>query len=917
MKLVFISGIWIFSFFCGQFSCMAQSDENLRVFFQDAEYFLMSEEYEEALNAYLKLYRANPGNANTNYRIGLCYLNIPGQKTRAIPYLEYASLHISEKYFESTYSEKNSPPQTLFLLATAYQIDNQLDKAIETFTVYRKTLRVNDVYEIDFVDKQIQACKRAEKFMKEPLNVKTRVLSDIIPQSTKNYNPVLSGDGNTLVYMTQEKFYQAVWMVKKQSENTWSNPVNITPQIESDGDTYPTSISPDGNTLYLVRMNNFGADIYVSHFERNRWTPMSKMDKPVNSRFWEIHASISPDGKTLYFVSNRKGSLGGQDIFRTQLNSRGKWGEPENLGPTINTLYHEDCAFITEDGLSLYFASQGHEGMGGFDTYRSDLQPGDTWSVPVNLGYPVNSTDDNIFFYPVEKNKTALYAGPILPEEDHATIKEIVLLPRVTEMKITLKGNVTLMDAADFPEDTRVIVSKIGETNWQDTLKPDPESGEFSLVINPGLYSITASASNYETLVERLSVEKDFERSELNLNLELTSTEVSSGEYLAVKNLLFGYNSAELKDTAILEIERLYQLMLKYPELYIEIIGHTDSRGTPGYNLELSKKRANSVLEYLVSRGLERTRFVTRGLGETNNLAININPDGSDNPEGRKLNRCVEIKILPLGGHKITIEPIEVPDYLKPKRSSHYTILLTQSETPLARSFFTSVNQITQEEVSENLVDSTYLYTLGLFYSVRHAEEVKKSAAFRNFPDAKVINRNNLQQHSYLASTIINSTSDHFGIQLAALKNPANSRNYSHLDEAQVKKCDDGLYRVIFGQYESEAEAEADLQELRNRGYSDAFIIDLKRFDTSSSKNTNAPNFENLTIQLRALKVPVGKNYFKPLIGIREIQGDDGLFRYIIGDFETMEAALEELKRIQRMGYQDAFIRETIIIPGY
>ncbi len=917
MKLFFISAIGVFSLLCVHLHCQAQEDENLRVYFQDAEYFLMSEEYEEALNAYLRLYRANSQNANINYRIGLCYLNIPGQKSRAIPYLEYAIEHISEKYFESTFSEDKSPPHTLFLLATAYQIDNRLDKAVETFNQYKKTLRVNDVYEIDFVDKQIQACNRAEKYMKEPVNVKTRLLDDIIPQSAKNYNPVLSGDGNTLIYMTQEKFYQAVWMVKKQSENIWSNPVNITPQIESDGDAYPTSISTDGNTLYLVRMNNFGADIYVSFFERNRWTPMAKLDKPVNSRFWEIHASISPDGKTLYFVSNRKGSLGGQDIFRTTLNARGKWEEPENLGPTINTIYHENSPFITEDGLTLYFASQGHDGMGGFDTYRSDLQPGGRWTVPVNLGYPVNSTDDNFFFYPVEKNRTALYAGPILPEENHAAIKELTILPPVTEMKITLKGKLKLMDDAEFPEDARVTVGKIGDENYRDTLKPDRVTGEFSLVIHPGLYSITASASNYETLVERLSVEKDFERSELNLDLELTSTEVSSGEYLVVKNLLFDYNSSELKDTAILEIERLYQLMLKYPELYIEIIGHTDSKGTPGYNLELSKRRANSVLEYLVSRGIERTRFVTRGLGETNNLAMNTNPDGSDNPEGRKLNRSVEIKILPSNEHNITIEPIEIPDYLKPKRSSQYTLLLTQSESPLPRSYFSSVNRITQEEVTEVLVDSSYLYTLGLFYSVRHAEEVKNSIAFQEFPSARVINRTNLQQHSGLASTLINSTSDHFGIQLAALKMPSNAKNYVHLSEVEVKKCDDGFYRIIYGQYESEEEAATDLQELRNRGYLDAFIIDLERFGTTSVENTTSKSSVNLTIQLRALKVPVGKNYFKPLIGIREIQGDDGIFRYIIGDFEGMEAALDELKRLQKMGYQDAFIREMEKIPGY
>ncbi|MGC9341107.1 MAG: hypothetical protein ACP5E3_00250, partial [Bacteroidales bacterium] len=520
----------------------AQEDtDELKNIFNDAEYFLLSEDYKEALSAYLRVYRAIPENANLNYRIGLCYLNIPCQKDKAIPYLEYACDHISTRYTESSFNETHAPFHSLFLLGTAYQIHNDFVLAKATFNDYKQYLKVNDVYEIDFVDRQIQACELAEKYMKEPVRVESVVLEDIIPQVKPNYNPVMSANGEIIVYMTEERFYKAIWMVEK-TENGWSEPVNITPQVQSDGDCYPTSISNDGKVLYMVMLNNFGSDIYVSHFNENKWSPKEKLDKPVNSRFWETHAAISGDGKTLYFTSNRRGGFGGLDIYRSELNEKGEWGDAINLGENINTPYNEESPFIIEDGKILYFSSQGHEGMGGFDVFKAYYQAEDKWSVPVNLGYPLNCTDDNLFFYPVEENRKALYAGVVNKDEKFAAIKEIRIRPVVKHDNVLLTGKLRTEDASLLSEDAFLLISNLDNKNT-DSLWPDLETGKFSRELKPGNYEVIASAEGYETKKQIINIPENYERSEINVNIALTPKEVSSGEYYVVKNILFDFNS--------------------------------------------------------------------------------------------------------------------------------------------------------------------------------------------------------------------------------------------------------------------------------------------------------------------------------------------------------------------------------------
>lgn len=913
--------LFIFSFvnFLALSSQAQNSEKQLKQVFNDAEYFLLSEDYKQALSSYLLLYTEMPENANVNYRIGWCYININGRKDRAIPYLEFAVQHISTSYTEGSFKETKAPYHSLFLLASAYHINNQFNKAIESYESYKEYLRVRDVYTIDYVNKQIESCEYARNAMLEPLRVKTVLQDEVVPQRLPNLNAIVSLDNQVMVYLTEEKFYDAVWAVRKTEDENWGIPYNITAEVGSDGDCYPVSLSPDGSELYLVMMNNYGADIYLSRYEEGKWKLMEKLDKPINTnRFWETHACMAGDGKTLYFTSNRKGGFGGMDIYKSIRQEDGSWSNPVNLGNSINTPYSEETPFITADDKVLYFSSKGHEGMGGYDIYKSELQENGSWSVPINLSYPLNTTDDNLFFFPLEEGKKFLYSGLVLHNDKPDAVKIVIIDPPIEIPTLNLTGKLIPEDGDVLSDKTLMLLVNM-ETGKADTIHANPKSNSFKIEVQPGNYSLLTHSEGYAKNEKILSIPNNYPRSELRVNIPLKPDEVASGEYFVIKNILFDFDSYELNQDAKLEIERLFNLMKRYPGLFVEVTGHTDSKGSPLYNLQLSKKRANAVVAYLVEKGIDRLRFVSKGLGETRNIAMNTKPDGSDHPEGRKINRNVQIKIVK-SDKNIVIEPEPIPDYLRPPKSATYTIYLMSSKTEVPDQNFEALQRVTQESVAKKFSNSVYYYSVGSFFSETQAKEVLNTHPFKSFPEAKIIDSEDIKYISRSTVKTLNTEGSRFSIQIYALTNPVDKNEFSELPDLKVIQSSDGIYRVLSGQYNTYQEAVLHLPDIQNKGYSDAFVV-------SEDQLTPTPHTEEhkvektsdvvYTIQLMAIKTRVAANYFLPLKNILEIEGDDQIFRYVYGEFNNLNDANTELENIKQKGYKNAYVRRLNSIPGF
>jgi tetratricopeptide (TPR) repeat protein len=383
---------------------LSQEAKNLQENFLEAEYFFMYQDYSDALPTYLQLFEKMPENANLAFRIGVCYLNIAGKKNLSISFLEVAAKNISAKHKDGSIYQVTAPYDALFELGNAYRINYQFDKAKDAFMKYEQTLLSDDTENIRFIEHEIKVCENAKKFIAKPVEFTLENMGNLFNDEKSNFNPIISADGKCFAFMVSLKFYDAV-MFSRLVNGKWSNPVNITPDLQIDGTLYISCLSSDGKMLFLSKSDTYSSDLYFSTFDGKKWGKAVKLNKNINTKGWESHAFISEDGNFLVFASDRPGGFGGLDIYISKKDNS-DWGPAVNLGQEINTPFNEDRPFLINNGKTLFFASQDHDNIGGYDIFKSDMQSNSLWSKPQNLGYPLNTPDDNMFFMPVGNGKT-------------------------------------------------------------------------------------------------------------------------------------------------------------------------------------------------------------------------------------------------------------------------------------------------------------------------------------------------------------------------------------------------------------------------------------------------------------------------------------------------------------------------------
>lgn len=935
-------------------STVATNGQDFKKKFIDAEYHYMFEEFTDALPIYLELVKQQPDNANINYRIGVCYLHVPDPKEneKALSYLQKSISNISNKYKEGSYLEKGAPKDALFYLGNAYRNIQDFDKAVDYYKKYKEILNSKDVFYLDYVDREIQCTQNAKELVKLPLNVKIENLGNEINSETRVENcPVISNDETVLVFTAGDKNvfspeidinvinydYQMdnIYFSEKK-EGKWTEPVNITKQLGATTRSVPVTISADGKELYLVRDDNDNGNIYVSHLKNGRWTKMDQLNKNINTKSWESHATLTVDGKTLYFTSDRKGGFGGLDIYRSDRDENGDWGPAINLGSTINTKYDEETPFILNDSKTMYFSSQGHYSMGGFDVFHSTLLANNTWSAPLNVGYPINTVGNDLFYIPKANGEYAFF--PLNNNErgigNNDIYKITVSIPDKPETEIILKGNIVLQDQKnELPHD---FIINVVDSIKGDTLikcKPDYVLSNYLTQIKSGSYKIEYKCNGYQTHYEQLFIPQVYTRTEVNLDVEMIPLEVSKGEYFVIRSIFFDYAKYDLRKESETELQRLADLMQKYPSLYVEVVGHTDALGSDKLNQKLSENRSNAAINYLTAQGIDQTRFVSKGMGKTHFIAINKNPDGSDNPDGRQLNRRVEIKILNSTAENIQVEEILVPENLRytregrMKTNDKYTILLIkQKEKSVSTDDVTRlINLTTKLKTNELFINSTtppvneakvndmIMFTVGEFANKSDAMKILNIVVDENFPDAtieslseigqikKEIN-NTYKQQEEQNTNITDNDKTLYTIQISALTKPADMDNFKKLKGVKENLCTDGFYRYNYGKFEGMVKAKEEKQKAIDMGFTTAFIVEYNNF---ISKVENNGEF---TIQIESLSEPVNLSHFKELKGVKELIGNDQKYKYTYGSYQTVDDAKRDLNKIIKQGYQNAFV---------
>ncbi|MCH5243825.1 MAG: OmpA family protein [Lentimicrobiaceae bacterium] len=629
----------------------------------------------EATPYLLEAYKVNPDNLLLNVMLGHCHTVSTMTRWEAEPYLRKA-LEMDSGNYEARYD-----------LARLYMSRYVLDTAIMLFEqcLHKPGL---DTMAVDRCLQRIKECKFTQIQMKKPGRLFVDNLGITFNSPYPDYAPLVSAD-EEIIYFTSLRpgavtedvdpysglSYEDIYYAYRDSivDTIW-HVFNVGEPVNTKGHDATSGLAPDESTFYVYRGSKRQGEIFTAQADTVGWKKPKRQEesKETGTRIsQEQSISFTFDGKTAYFASDREGGYGGFDIWMMHSNGDGTWGEPINLGPTVNTPKDEISPFVVADGKSIFFSSNGHQTMGGLDIFHSQKGETDTsWSEPKNLGWPINTVENDAFYRHSATGKTAYYAsermqesvggydlymitymgeekGVVTQSEDQliAYITKPVsesVSEAATEIQITpitlLKGFVY----DDYSKDPLGADVVMVDNDLQEEIavfKANPRTGRFMIQLPAGHnYAITVRRDGYLFHSENFDIPAISEYQEVYKEFLLKN--VSVGSRVVLRNIFYEFDKATLLPQSYVELDRLYQLLEDVPTIKIEISGHTDNKGSASYNQGLSERRAKSVVDYLVARGISIDRLTFIGYGLAQPIATN------DTEEGRALNRRTEFKII-------------------------------------------------------------------------------------------------------------------------------------------------------------------------------------------------------------------------------------------------------------------------------
>ncbi len=627
--------------------------------------------YRKAIDYYKEALAYNSENAELNLLIGICYL-------RSWP-KEKAMEHI----VKASDLKLNIHPKIDFFLGRSMQMAGEFNRAIGAYESYRDNLSGNkkDVY-VSIINKYISECENGIELKKK----NTRALIDNVGTAINSvfddYNPVLAPDGSYMVFtsrrgekkdlksLVDHKFFEDIYESKKDLKS-WSEAVNIGSPVNTKWNDAAVALSDEGKKMVIYRGRKDGGDLYSTNLKGSKWGNIHDLTNKVNKGdSHESSVCFNKDGSRMYFVSTReKDSQGGKDIFMSQLDVKGKrWSKPVNLGPVINSPYDEISVYVTPDELTIYFSSNGHKTMGGFDVFKSEFKDS-TWSEPENMGFPINSPADEIYLKIMDNGRDAFYSssrdggnggldiyqvtllGPekplVLSNEDHLIASLVVsdsesFIEGAVEIQYTrmtvVKGIVTDFNTGQPIESTIELVDNATGEVVKET-KSNLNTGSYLITLPSGKnYGFSVNADGYMFHSENFNVPEASGYKEIFKDVALQP--MTAGSKIILYNTFFESGKSNLQPESFSELNRVAKMFTKYPNLILEISGHTDSRGSVAVNKRLSKARAKSVVDYLVGQGVNPANLKSVGYYFKYPVATN------KTKEGRQQNRRVEAKII-------------------------------------------------------------------------------------------------------------------------------------------------------------------------------------------------------------------------------------------------------------------------------
>ncbi len=544
-------------------------------------------------------------------------------------YLLCAQILYENRQYEQTiaylnqYFALSKDPSALSEIGYIYFDQKNYDSAVKYF---RKFLQIKP-------SREIQHTLNTAEFRlfayQHPVPFNPKKLPKTINSRFDEYFPELSPDNQ--LFFTRKTTDENIFFSQK-TKNSWSQAQKLPPNINTNHQEGACTISTDGKTLIFTRcIIGSGCDLYITHKTDTGWTNPQKLPYPINTKYWESQPCLANNGHTLLFVSNRPQGKGDMDIWKIDY-INGHWTNLQNLGDSINTKGKEMSPFLHFDGKTLYFASNYHPGLGGFDLFVSRLKNGH-WTKPKNLGYPINTEKDDTRLVVDVSGKTAYFASDITGNQDIYTFK---LYPKIRPFKTFYIAGQVFDAQTHKPLSANISIYNLK----RDSLIFQKFSHDFKITTKIGQYGLFAYRKGYMPYSKNFDVCDTIDSTTIHLNILLKP--IAQNQTSTLHNIFFDFNSYTLKPQSYIELKKLVYFLKDNPTITIEIAGHTDNVGTAEYNMKLSLKRAMAVKNYLVKNGINPRRLITKGYGATRPIAPNTTE------KGRKLNRRVEIKILKL-----------------------------------------------------------------------------------------------------------------------------------------------------------------------------------------------------------------------------------------------------------------------------
>jgi outer membrane protein OmpA-like peptidoglycan-associated protein len=610
--------------------------------------FFEQENYRAAIPYYEKVLAKDPNNAKALFNAGISYMSFDKEKA-------------SDYIYKAQKLKPKVSKDVEYWLGRVDHLNYNFDEAVAHFQAYNATLKKNDQRKEELAQ-WIQHSKNAKVQFNSPKDIFVKNLGPTINTQFSEHSPVISSDDKMLIFTSRGEavtgasgsvsdkknksvaadgeYYEDIFEATRVDDENWQKPRSLSGVLNGKGHDASIQLF-DNDTKMLMYRNDNNGDIFVTDKSGGDWTAPKALDGNINSKAYEGDAYITPDGLSIIFATGKYSEDGTLDLYQSTRTSTGSdWGTAKSLGANINTKYDDDSPYMSKDGKTLYFSSRGHNTMGGYDIFKSEYdEAGRKWGPAINMGYPVNTPDDDSYYrlspdgsyaylssyriggygekdiYTINYIKNANIVGKVFSKQDSTTV--------IPGVELVFSGKQADNTALSF----------------RDISKPD---GAYQVAVLSGrTYQVAVSkdGKNIETQEFAVPVSTN-DSTTITKNFYINYVDTTSQNLFAAKNIYFDTDKYKLRPESITRLNEISQILMANPGINMSIEGHCDSRNTDEYNMVLGQNRANAALNYLKKKGVAETRMTTVSYGERRPAAPN------DSPENMQLNRRDEFKVV-------------------------------------------------------------------------------------------------------------------------------------------------------------------------------------------------------------------------------------------------------------------------------